>query len=57
MCFFFFHPVKVDVHNNMQEFHIQLEDILHAYISLIGELVKEGNIHKNSMTLKLHIVQ
>lgn len=31
--------VKVDIHNDLNEFHIQLEDILHAYISLINELV------------------
>ncbi|CAO3629473.1 unnamed protein product [Mucor fragilis] len=30
--------VKVDIHNDLNEFHIQLEDILHAYISLINEL-------------------
>ncbi|CEG71076.1 Putative Translin [Rhizopus microsporus] len=30
--------VKVDIHNNADEFHIQLEDILHAYISLVNEL-------------------
>ncbi|KAI9468931.1 MAG: Translin [Benjaminiella poitrasii] len=30
--------VKVDIHNDLNEFHIQLEDILHAYISLISEL-------------------
>ncbi|KAG1570827.1 hypothetical protein G6F50_005149 [Rhizopus delemar] len=30
--------VKVDIHNNLNEFHIQLEDILHAYISLVNEL-------------------
>ncbi|KAI9008945.1 translin [Phycomyces nitens] len=30
--------VKVDLHNNMTSFHIQLEDVLHGYISLISEL-------------------
>lgn len=29
----------MDIHNNLNEFHIQLEDILHAYISLVNELV------------------
>ncbi|CAO3702423.1 unnamed protein product [Rhizopus stolonifer] len=30
--------VKVDIHNNLEEFHISLEDILHGYISLVNEL-------------------
>lgn len=30
---------KVDLDNTMNEFHIQLEDVLHAYISLVNELV------------------
>ncbi|CDS11958.1 hypothetical protein LRAMOSA04154 [Lichtheimia ramosa] len=29
---------KVDLDNTMNEFHIQLEDVLHAYISLVNEL-------------------
>lgn len=31
---------KVDLDNSMNEFHIQLEDVLHAYISLVNELVR-----------------
>ncbi|KAG0172628.1 hypothetical protein DFQ30_010066 [Apophysomyces sp. BC1015] len=32
--------VKVDVNNDLHEFHIQLEDVLHSYISLISELAR-----------------
>ncbi|KAI9358517.1 Translin [Pilaira anomala] len=40
--------VKVDIQNNLNEFHIQLEDILHAYISLISEL---SRLSVNSVTV------
>ncbi|CAO0795108.1 unnamed protein product [Mucor circinelloides] len=40
--------VKVDIHNDLNEFHIQLEDILHAYISLINEL---SRLCVNSVTV------
>lgn len=36
--------VKVDTDNTLNEFHIQLEDVLHSYISLINELVRR-NLH------------
>lgn len=32
--------VKVDLNHTLNEFHIQLEDVLHAYITLVSELVK-----------------
>ena len=32
--------VKVDLDNSLNEFHIQLEDVLHAYISLVNESVR-----------------
>ncbi|KAF7722127.1 hypothetical protein EC973_003671 [Apophysomyces ossiformis] len=40
--------VKVDVNNDLQEFHIQLEDVLHAYISLVNEL---SRLAINSVTV------
>lgn len=40
--------VKVDIHNNLNEFHIPLEDVLHAYISLISEL---SRLCVNSVTV------
>ncbi|GAA5794702.1 Translin [Helicostylum pulchrum] len=40
--------VKVDIQNNLNEFHIQLEDILHAYISLVSEL---SRLSVNSVTV------
>ncbi|KAK4516459.1 translation elongation factor EF-1 alpha [Mucor velutinosus] len=40
--------VKVDIHNDLNEFHIQLEDILHAYITLINEL---SRLCVNSVTV------
>ncbi|OBZ91641.1 Translin [Choanephora cucurbitarum] len=41
--------VKVDIHNDMNsEFHIQLEDVLHAYISLINEM---SRLCVNSVTV------
>ncbi|CEP08424.1 hypothetical protein [Parasitella parasitica] len=40
--------VKVDIHNDLNEFHIQLEDILHAYISLINDL---SRLCVNSVTV------
>ncbi|CAO3643605.1 unnamed protein product [Mucor hiemalis] len=40
--------VKVDIRNNLNEFHIPLEDVLHAYISLISEL---SRLCVNSVTV------
>ncbi|KAG2221126.1 hypothetical protein INT45_004435 [Circinella minor] len=40
--------VKVDLNNSLNEFHIQLEDVLHAYISLVNEL---SRLAVNSVTV------
>ncbi|KAI9266641.1 Translin [Phascolomyces articulosus] len=40
--------VKVDLDNSLNEFHIQLEEVLHAYISLVNEL---SRLAVNSVTV------
>lgn len=39
--------VKVDTDNSLNGFHIQLEDVLHSYISLINELVEKTSMSNN----------